>query len=123
MSDQQRLTLAAALVNELADDPAELERLRALLDTATVERRIDIKEAADLLHCSAGWLARAAKAGRVIGAEKVGQRWTFIASKLKVLPVQAVSDITPEGAGRGTRSLGDSATTAAIRNAGARRAA
>lgn len=108
------MTIVRALVAELADDPEALEELRGLLDTAQAERMLKTDEAADLLGVHPKTLTRAAGAGRVRGAQRVGARgWRFRASELELLPPEPV-DVGPAGAGRGRRP-GTSSAAASIR--------
>lgn len=110
-----RLTLARAVLTDLAADPAAIEELRSLLDTAQAERMLKADEAADLLGVHPKTLTRAAGAGRVRGAQRVGARgWRFKASELELLPPEPTS-VGPAGAGRGVRRPGPSSATAAIR--------
>lgn len=116
-----RLSVARAFVAELADDPAALEELRELLDTAQGERMVKAPEAADVLGIHPKTLTRAAAAGRVVGAQRVGARgWRFKLSELELLPPEP-SELGPAPAGRGIRRPGASSATMAIR--GAQRAA
>ncbi len=106
-------TLAQALVRELADAPEALEELRQLL-APPVERLLTSKQAADFLNVHVETLNRARRAGRVVGAERVGaSKWGYRLSELKMLPPPELS-IAPT-AGRGVRRPGTSGATAAIR--------
>lgn len=82
-----------AFLNELDDDAltALANRLRPFLDRAGENRLLSPAEAAQRLGVHAKTLTRAAAAGRVHGAERVGRSWRFRADGLALEPPAGVA--------------------------------
>jgi excisionase family DNA binding protein len=112
------MTVARALVIELARDPEALDELRELLQVADQERLLTVREAADRLGIHYRTLLEANRAGRVLGAVPVGKRgWRFRASDLELLPPVGRT-LTAAGPGRGGgRVPGHSSAVRSIRGA------
>jgi hypothetical protein len=107
-------TLMRAFVAELAADPAALEELRGLLTSAEADRMLTTHEAAARLGVHPTTLTKAALAGRVRGAQKIGSRnWRYRQADLELLP-PAPADHDDPGLGVGRRT-GRSSAAAAIR--------
>lgn len=111
-----KVTVAQALVAELAGDPVALDELRGLLRTAEADRVLTTNEAAERLGVHPTTLTRAANEGRVRGAFKIGTRnWRFRLAELELLPPEPTA-IGPAGPGRGRRPV-ESPAAASIRAA------
>lgn len=108
------VTLARAVLYELAHDPAAIDELRSLLHPDEPERLLSPKEAAERIGCNPKWLVRVAGEGRVPGAERHGRLWKFRPSTLEILPPPPRSPVSA-GAGRGARRAGASAAVNAMR--------
>jgi hypothetical protein len=107
-------TLVRAIVAALAADPAALEELRGLLTSAEADRMLTTHEAAARLGVHPTTLTKAALAGRVRGAQKIGSRnWRYRQADLELLP-PAPADHDDPGLGVGRRT-GRSSAAAAIR--------
>jgi excisionase family DNA binding protein len=87
-SGTDQTALAAALIGVLDDDALDLlaERLRPRLAQPDEARLLTPVEAAERLGCHPKTLVRAASAGRVRGAERVGRAWRFRAGDLTLDP-------------------------------------
>jgi len=110
-------SLAQAIVQSLADDPGALRELRRLLDIPEdgAGRLLTPEQAAEQLGIHVATLRKAARDGRVKGAERVGVKlWRFRADQLKLLP-PAPRDLGTPGLGRGRRRRERSAAGIAIR--------
>lgn len=110
------MTVARALVAELADDPAALEELRELLTVADQGRLLTPVEAADRVRMCYQSFMKANRDGRVLGAVPYGKRgWRFRAAELEVLP-PFDRQLGAAGPGRGqTRRPGRSSAVQSIR--------
>jgi excisionase family DNA binding protein len=110
------VTVADAIVAEL--DDAQLarlaERLRPFLAEQGDDRLLTPAAAAARLGLHVKTLTRAARAGRVPGARRVGARWRFDAAALELLPPAGHHVEVPSPARTPRRT---SSTAAAIRSA------
>lgn len=113
-------TLVVAILDELRANPSVRHELRALLSGRTSEDRLlSPREAARRLGIHPKTLTRAAAAGRVAGARRVGRHWRFDPAELvleapRSSPAQAPAILAP------VRSRARSAAADAIRTAGSR---
>ena len=71
-------TLVLAILDELRANPGARQELRTLLtERKSNERLLSPNEAAEQLGVHPKTLTRAAAAGRVAGARRVGRHWRF----------------------------------------------
>ena len=111
------MSAVARLLDDL--EPQELEelanRLRPFLESSQRPAGLlSPAEAATQLGIHSKTLTRAAKAGRVLGAQQVGRSWRFDAATLAVYPPTADR---PEAASSARRRRTTSHTSDAIRGA------
>lgn len=113
--------LALALLAELGDDDfaALASRLRPYLDYPERNRLLSPAEAGARLGVHPKTLTRAAAAGRVPNAVRVGRAWRFRADGLALEPPASMS-IAPIALRQARRSPSHDATNA-IRNGGGKR--
>lgn len=105
------MTVAQALVAELANDPAALNELRQLLTLdAGEERLVTTREAAKHLGRHPRTVAKWAREGRLKGAYPGTNGWRFKLSELEVLPAEPTDLGTARARRRraGTSAAGDS---------------
>jgi excisionase family DNA binding protein len=111
--------LVLAILDELRANPAACQELRALLSGRTSDDRLlSPREAAGRLGVHPKTLTRAAAAGRVAGARRVGRHWRFDPSELALEPPRGASQAPAVLARLRSRARGAAAD--AIRTAGAR---
>jgi len=80
-------TLVLAILDELRANPGARQELRVLLGERTSEDRLlSPREAAKRLGIHPKTLTRAAAAGRVAGARRVGRHWRFDPAELILAP-------------------------------------
>jgi hypothetical protein len=109
------MTVARALVAELAQDPAALEELREMLTIADQGRLLTPAEAADRVRMHYQSFMKANRDGRVLGAVPHGKRgWRFRSAELEVLP-PLDRNLGTAGSGRGARRAGRSSAVESIR--------
>jgi excisionase family DNA binding protein len=85
-------TLVMALLGELRANPRACEELSVLLnERKTDDRLLSPAEAAARLGVHPKTLTRAAAAGRVAGARRVGRHWRFDPAELALEPVHHAS--------------------------------
>jgi excisionase family DNA binding protein len=91
-------TLVVAILDELRANPGARRELRTLLDERkSNDRLLSPSDAAEHLGVHPKTLTRAAAAGRVAGARRVGRHWRFEPAELALEP--------PRGASAGPRPL------------------
>ena len=113
--------LVLAILDELSANPeACQELLRALLNARTSDDRLlTPREAAEHLGVHPKTLTRAAAAGRVAGARRVGRHWRFDPTELALEPPRSAGPQAPAVLAR-LRSRARGAAADAIRTAGSR---
>ena len=85
-------TLVMAVLGELRANPRACQELRALLnERKTDDRLLSPTEAAGRLGVHPKTLTRAAAAGRVAGARRVGRQWRFDPAELALEPLHGAS--------------------------------
>jgi excisionase family DNA binding protein len=113
-------TLVLAILDELRANPSARQELRALLGGRTSEDRLlSPREAARRLGIHPKTLTRAAAAGRVGGARRVGRHWRFDPAEPVLEPPRSSSPRSPAILAP-LRSRARSAAADAIRTAGSR---
>jgi excisionase family DNA binding protein len=111
-------TLVVAILDELRANPTARQELGALLSGRPSEDRLlSPREAARRLGIHPKTLTRAAAAGRVPGARRVGRHWRFDPSELVLEPPRSSSPQSPAILAP-LRSGARSAAADAIRTAG-----
>jgi len=91
-------TLVVAILEELRSNPGARQELRTLLnERKSDDRLLSPNEAAEHLGIHPKTLTRAAAAGRVAGARRVGRHWRFDAAELALE--------APRGASTAPRAL------------------
>jgi excisionase family DNA binding protein len=103
--------IADAAPEELA---ALAEQLAPYLEQRDAEQLLSPEAAAARLQIHVKTLVRAARAGRVVGAIRVGARWRFRAAELDLRPVRAPAT-TPAPPARPRTGSRKTATATAIR--------
>jgi excisionase family DNA binding protein len=112
-------TLVLAILDELRANPGARQELRTLLtERKSNERLLSPNEAAEQLGVHPKTLTRAAAAGRVAGARRVGRHWRFDPAELALEPLRGTS-AAPRPLARVSSRAGGGAADA-IRNAGSR---
>jgi len=112
-------TLVLAILDELRANPGARQELRTLLnERKSNERLLSPNEAAEHLGVHPKTLTRAAAAGRVAGARRVGRHWRFDPAELALEPPRGASAAPRPLARVRSRARGGAAD--AIRTAGAR---
>lgn len=112
--------LILAILDELRANPSACQELRALLNgRASDERLLSPREAAGRLGVHPKTLTRAAAAGRVAGARRVGRHWRFDPVELALAPPRSDAAQAPAVLAR-LRSRARGAAADAIRTAGSR---
>ena len=112
-------TLVLAILDELRANPGARQELRTLLtERKSNERLLSPNEAAEQLGVHPKTLTRAAAAGRVAGARRVGRHWRFDPAELALEPPRGASAAPRPLARLSSRARGGAAD--AIRNAGSR---
>lgn len=87
-------TLLSTIINELRNDPDAVRELRDLLtDQERGNGLLTPAEAAARLCVHPKTLTRAAAAGRVLGAVRVGRHWRFDRAVLALEPPAGVSSV------------------------------
>jgi excisionase family DNA binding protein len=103
-------TLVLALLGELRANPGACQELRALLnERETGARLLSPTEAAVRLGVHPKTLTRAAAAGRVVGATRVGRHWRFDPAQLALESPHAASAAPPTVARFRARARGGAA--------------
>jgi excisionase family DNA binding protein len=111
-------TLVLAILDELRANPSARQELRVLLGERTSEDRLlSPREAAKRLGIHPKTLTRAAAAGRVAGARRVGRHWRFDPAELILAPRHSPPGQAPPILAP-LRSRSRTAAAAAIRTAG-----
>jgi excisionase family DNA binding protein len=83
-------TLVLAILDELRANPGARQELRVLLgERPSEDRLLSPREAAKRLGIHPKTLTRAAAAGRVAGARRVGRHWRFDAAELILAPAHS----------------------------------
>jgi excisionase family DNA binding protein len=112
-------TLVLAILDELRANPGARQELRTLLDERkSGDRLLSPHEAAEHLGVHPKTLTRAAAAGRVAGAKRVGRHWRFDPAELALEPPRGAPAAPPPLARIRLRARGGAAD--AIRTAGSR---
>jgi excisionase family DNA binding protein len=112
-------TLVLAILDELRADPGARQELRTLLNERKAnDRLLSPNEAAERLGIHPKTLTRAAAAGRVAGARRVGRHWRFDPADLGLQPPSGPSAV-PRALGR-VRARARAGAADAIRTAGSR---
>lgn len=112
--------LVLAILDELSANPDACQELRALLNARTSDDRLlTPREAAERLGVHPKTLTRAAAAGRVAGARRVGRHWRFDPTELALEPPRSACPQAPAVRAR-LRSPARGATADAVRTAGSR---
>ena len=89
-------TLVLAILDELRANPGARQELRVLLGERTSEDHLlSPREAAERLGIHPKTLTRAAAAGRVAGAPRVGRHWRFDPAKLMIAPPHSHPEQAP----------------------------
>jgi excisionase family DNA binding protein len=110
-------TLVLAILDELRANPGARRELRTLLDERkSNDRLLSPSEAAEHLGVHPKTLTRAAAAGRVAGAKRVGRHWRFDPAELALEPPRGTSAAPRPLARMRLRTRGGAAD--AIRTAG-----
>lgn len=114
--------IAASLVAALDDESLALlaKRLSPFLSRGGEERLLDTATAASHLGIHTKTLERAARAGRVVGARRVGDQWRFGERELDVLP-SVRRKPSPRPRRQTSRASCKSDVAGAIRGTGRRR--
>ena len=111
-------TLVMAILDELRANPGARQELRVLLGERTSEDRLlSPREAAKRLGIHPKTLTRAAAAGRVAGARRVGRHWRFDPAELILAPPKSPRGQVPPILAP-LRSRPHTAAADAIRTAG-----
>jgi excisionase family DNA binding protein len=112
-------TLVLAILDELRANPGARQELRTLLEERkSNDRLLSPNEAAEHLGVHPKTLTRAAAAGRVAGARRVGRHWRFDPAELALEPPRGVLP-APRALAR-VRSRARGGAADAIRTAGSR---
>jgi excisionase family DNA binding protein len=112
-------TLVLAILDELRANPGARHELRTLLDERkSGDRLLSPHEAAEHLGVHPKTLTRAAAAGRVAGARRVGRHWRFDPAELALEPPRGAPPAPRPLARMRLRAHGGAAD--AIRTAGSR---
>ena len=113
-------TLVLAILDELRANPSARQEFRALVgERSSEDNLLSPREAARRLGIHRKTLTRAAAAGRVAGARRVGRHWRFDPGELVLEPPRSSSPQTPAMLAP-LRSRARSAAADAIRTAGSR---